>query len=177
MVYQIQREINMVVQCNLSITQYFSKLKRLWDEFTYLESIPIYTCGAVETMSDLLESHNVIQFLMGLNEEYTHSKDHILLMDPLLSINKVYSMVLKVEKQRVAQQINSENVEMSALLANSHFFNNNKVGNNGKSVSHFKSINNATYGFKGSFARKEPFRKMRKVLKIEDINIVSIVGL
>ena len=48
---------------------------------------------------------------------------------------------------------------MRALLANPHFFNNNRVGNNGKSVSHFKSGNNATYGSRGSFARKGTFKK------------------
>ena len=99
MVYQIQREINMVVQGNLSITQYYSKLKRIWDELACLEPIPTCTCGAAKTMYDLLESHKVVQFLMRLNVKYTHSKDQILLMDPLPSINKVHSMALKVEKQ------------------------------------------------------------------------------
>lgn len=42
----------------------------------------------------------LVQFLMGLNESYDHMRNHILIIDPLLSMNKVYSMVLRVEKQR-----------------------------------------------------------------------------
>ena len=49
-------------------------------------------------MSCLHETHRVMQFLMGLNEVFDHSKDQILLMDPLPSVNKAYSMILKVEK-------------------------------------------------------------------------------
>ena len=66
---------------------------------TYIKKTPYNIGGVAKIMYDLLESHKVIPFLMGLNKKYTHSKDQILLMDPLPSINKVHSMALKVEKQ------------------------------------------------------------------------------
>ncbi|KAL0370630.1 UNVERIFIED_CONTAM: Retrovirus-related Pol polyprotein from transposon RE1 [Sesamum angustifolium] len=40
-----------------------------------------------------------MQFLMGLHESFDHVRNHILLMEPLPSVNKAYSMVLRVEKQ------------------------------------------------------------------------------
>lgn len=36
---------------------------------------------------------------MDLNESYGNVRNYILLMEPLFSINKAYSMVLKVEKE------------------------------------------------------------------------------
>lgn len=58
------------------------------------------SCDTGEIFSDFLESQKVVQFLMGLNEEYNHTKDQILLMDPLPQLSQLYSMLLKVEKQR-----------------------------------------------------------------------------
>lgn len=37
---------------------------------------------------------------MGLNDTYEHVKDQILIMDPLLDVNRAYSMVLSVEKKK-----------------------------------------------------------------------------
>ena len=41
-------------------------------------------------------------------------------MDPLPLVNKIYSMILKVEKQRLNRIGNTENLEMTTLLAKSH---------------------------------------------------------
>jgi hypothetical protein len=39
--------------------------------------------------------HIVIQFLTGLNDQFSVVKTQMLLMDPLPSINKVYSLVMQ----------------------------------------------------------------------------------
>ena len=57
---------------------------------------------------------------MGLNDPFDHSKDQILLMDPLPSVHKVYAMILKVEKQLMNQATNAENFEMTALFTKSN---------------------------------------------------------
>ena len=60
MIYQIHREINNTLQGNMSVTQYYSKHKPLWDELSCLESIPNCVCGAATTMSCLHETHRVM---------------------------------------------------------------------------------------------------------------------
>ncbi|KAK4389825.1 Retrovirus-related Pol polyprotein from transposon RE2 [Sesamum angolense] len=42
----------------------------------------------------------LIQFLTGLGETFHHLHDQLLVMDPVQTVNKAYSMVLLVEKQR-----------------------------------------------------------------------------
>jgi hypothetical protein len=44
----------------------------------------------------------VMSFLMGLNESFIHVRGQILLMEPLPSINKVFSMIQADKKQRGA---------------------------------------------------------------------------
>ncbi|KAL0324941.1 UNVERIFIED_CONTAM: hypothetical protein Sradi_5063400 [Sesamum radiatum] len=72
MIYQIQRELSIVLQGDLSVTAYFTK-----DESTQL-----------------------MQFLMGLHEVYDSKRSQVLMMDPLSDVEKAYSMILTVEKQR-----------------------------------------------------------------------------
>ena len=45
----------------------------------------------------------VIQFLTGLNDSFSVVKTQVLLMDPLPSINKVYSMVIQEESNNVTR--------------------------------------------------------------------------
>ena len=54
-----------------------------------------------------------MSFLMGLNETYTTVKGQILLMDPIPSIGKVFSLLLQDEKQRKIGKKNT--IESSAL--------------------------------------------------------------
>ena len=68
MICQIQPEITNTTQGNMTVTQYYSKLKKQWDEIVCLEPIPTCSCGATKAMGDIFESHKIIQFLMGLNE-------------------------------------------------------------------------------------------------------------
>nr|DAD21654.1 TPA_asm: hypothetical protein HUJ06_023117 [Nelumbo nucifera] len=56
---------------------------------------------------------------MGLNDSFDNVRNQILVMDPLPSINKVYAMVMRVEKQRQVHINFGESVESSVLLAKS----------------------------------------------------------
>ena len=57
-----------------------------------------------------------MQFLMGLNESFDGIRSQILLLDPFPSVNKVYSMVLRIEKQREVSDLFTENLENTALF-------------------------------------------------------------
>ena len=54
-----------------------------------------------------------MSFFMGLNETYTTFRGQILLMDPIPSIGKVFSLLIQDEKQRKIGKKNT--IESSAL--------------------------------------------------------------
>uniref|UniRef100_A0A2C9WEK4 Retrotransposon gag domain-containing protein n=1 Tax=Manihot esculenta TaxID=3983 RepID=A0A2C9WEK4_MANES len=93
----------------MSVAIHFTKLKKLWDELSVLKPLPTCECEASRAFIERENEENIMQFLMGLNDSYDHVKNQILIMDPLPSVNKAYSMVLQVEKQRqVNGQFNNE---------------------------------------------------------------------
>ncbi|KAK4400358.1 hypothetical protein Sango_1141900 [Sesamum angolense] len=84
----------------MSVAVYFTKLKKLWDELASLDPIPSCSCGASKKISEKIASNQLMQFLMGLSNAYDHVRSQVLLMDPLPTVGKAYSMFLRVEKQR-----------------------------------------------------------------------------
>ncbi|KAL2244231.1 UNVERIFIED_CONTAM: hypothetical protein Sindi_0541100 [Sesamum indicum] len=52
---------------------------------------------------------------MGLSETFDHMRDQLLVMDPVPSVNRAYSMILRVEKQREANMEGNETADNAAM--------------------------------------------------------------
>ncbi|GAU45259.1 hypothetical protein TSUD_291430 [Trifolium subterraneum] len=102
---ELQQEIYSLRQESRSVTEFFSALKILWEELELYLPIPMCTCRVkcnCEAMRSARNNHNlmyVIRFLTGLNEHFDVVKSQILLMDPLPTLNKIFSMVIQHERQ------------------------------------------------------------------------------
>ncbi|XP_017423564.1 uncharacterized protein LOC108332768 [Vigna angularis] len=104
-VSDLQEEIFRLQQGTLTISQYFTQLKGLWDEFENYRpilhckcSIPC-TCEAIQAYKRYRDQDYVIRFLKGLNEQFSHVRSQIMLLDPLPPINKVFSLIVQQERQ------------------------------------------------------------------------------
>lgn len=117
LLYQLQREISTVTQGSMTVAQYFTKLKKYWDELACLTLVPECTCGSAKVISEALDSNKLIQFLMGLSDVYDPIRGQLLLMEPLPNVNRAYSMILRVEKQREVNQMFVGVQESGAFLA------------------------------------------------------------
>lgn len=63
-----------MVQGNLDVTGYYTKMKKLWEELSNLSAKGqcncVYNCGGRENMHKAEQDKRLIQFLMALNEVY-----------------------------------------------------------------------------------------------------------
>ena len=79
---------------------YYIKSKILWEELDSLRLVLFYSysakckCNLTKIITDYRDPEHIICFLKGLGEIYIKVKTQILLMEPLLSINQVFSLVL-----------------------------------------------------------------------------------
>ncbi|KAF7838388.1 TORTIFOLIA1-like protein 3 [Senna tora] len=94
------RYTSSISQGSDSVTTYFNKINRCWDELSRLTPVPACTCGKCvcdleKRVADLDELIKLMQFLMGLNPTYDVIRTHILHLTPLPSINKAYAMLLR----------------------------------------------------------------------------------
>ena len=75
----------------------------------------------------------------------------MLLIEPPLLISKVYSMILKVEKQRAKHMMNAKSPEIIALMEKSHIFD-NESGQGGRGIPQTKpgyNVGNSCTNTKG----------------------------
>ncbi|XP_009588812.1 uncharacterized protein [Nicotiana tomentosiformis] len=102
--FQLQKELSVVVQGNSSVLTYFTKMKGLWDELdtlnTFSACVCVCDCGAKAKSIKAHQDERLLQFLMGLNETFIGVRSNILLSSPLPSIGQAYSLVVQDEKQR-----------------------------------------------------------------------------
>ncbi|XP_047331965.1 uncharacterized protein LOC124935584 [Impatiens glandulifera] len=77
-------------------------------------------------------ANKLTQFLMGLNEYYDNARHQILLMDPKPSLNRMYAMLLSIERQREVQSHMNDQTENFAMFMKDNF-EQHKGQNNGKS--------------------------------------------
>ncbi|XP_021603170.1 uncharacterized protein LOC110608265 [Manihot esculenta] len=69
MIYKIERDIAGYRQGNNSVTDYYTNLNRKWDELICLTPLPV-CCEARTTITDYDNNRWLMQFLMGLGDEY-----------------------------------------------------------------------------------------------------------
>uniref|UniRef100_A0A2N9HKX8 Integrase catalytic domain-containing protein n=1 Tax=Fagus sylvatica TaxID=28930 RepID=A0A2N9HKX8_FAGSY len=99
-IFEIQKSISTLSQDQSSVSNYYTRLKSLWDELNNFRSIPDCSCGALKVLLDNKQHEYVMQFLMGLNDSFTHVRAQILMTDPLPTITKAFALVVQEERQR-----------------------------------------------------------------------------
>ncbi|CAN1150025.1 hypothetical protein LINPERHAP2_LOCUS17333 [Linum perenne] len=103
----LQSRIASCDQGETTVTQYFTNLKVLWEE--YLQYRPVPTCDCESTRAKKCsviakvmlyqEQDYVIRFIRGLNDAFDVVRSQLLLMDPLPDINTVFKCAVQVERQ------------------------------------------------------------------------------
>ncbi|XP_014511320.1 uncharacterized protein LOC106770014 [Vigna radiata var. radiata] len=101
----LQLEIATLHQSDLSISEYFTKLRILWDEIENFRLEPPCTCkpdcgcGVLTVFKQKRQEDQVMQFLRGLSDRFNNVTSHMLLLDPIPDITKVFSLVTQQERQ------------------------------------------------------------------------------
>ena len=69
-IYNLQREISHISQNQMSVIEYYTKFKRLWDQLLNYEPFPECSFGAMKVLSASHNKAHVKRFLMGLNDNF-----------------------------------------------------------------------------------------------------------
>jgi len=88
-------------------------MKIIWDELEDLRPIPSCVCDIpcscklFTSVRTYKNNEYILYFLKGLNDNYTNVRTQILLMDPLPSISKAYSLVILQDPTPTEQPVES----------------------------------------------------------------------
>lgn len=125
------------------VSAYYTELKSLWDELESFRPFSLCTCAipctcsAVQNVKKFRDQDYTIRFLKGLNEEFSHVRSQIMMMDPFPQITKAFSLVIQQKRN-----INISNPPSSGT----------ETENDTKTtsiVNHVQSSNRGGYGNRG----------------------------
>lgn len=88
----------------LSVIDYFTRLRIIWDELENFRSDLICSCtvkcscSAFSIIAQRKLEDRAMQFLGGLDAQYANVRSHVLLMDPMPTISKIFSYEAQQER-------------------------------------------------------------------------------
>lgn len=127
-IYQLCKEITTHLQGMDSVTIYYSRLKDAWNELDLITPGPACDCEESKEYVEHLCNQRLLQFLMGLNESFSHVRSDILLRTLVLTINQAYAIVVQEESQRILGVTDSNRDSMSLLAGRGQMFRSKKFG-------------------------------------------------
>ncbi|GJV11534.1 ribonuclease H-like domain-containing protein [Tanacetum coccineum] len=82
-VFNLHKSINSLSQSGASLDDYYNNLNSLWKQFDAMISLPACTCDAAEHFEKHNQLIKLMQFLMGLDDNYLAIRSNILTREPL----------------------------------------------------------------------------------------------
>lgn len=105
---QLRSSLNTLRQGTKFVLDYFTEMKALWEELHSHRPLPNChclfqcKCDAVKVPKTYRVEDQIIQFLTDLNEQFSVVKTQVLLIDPLPTLNKVFSLVIQEESNNAS---------------------------------------------------------------------------
>jgi len=120
-ILDLLQDIHSMRQGERTVTEFYTNLKILWEELEALRPTPDYVCkikcncALTKHIQRYKESEYALCLLKVLNDTYLTVKTQILLMEPLPSINRIFSLIIQQEQQLEGNEmVNKGNVMMNS---------------------------------------------------------------
>ncbi|KAL0534469.1 hypothetical protein IC582_028760 [Cucumis melo] len=130
-IFHLKRSLATLSQNQESVSMYFTKFKTLIDELNSYRSACTCgscRCGRNQEVANFLQTEYLMDFLMGLNDSYAQTRTQLLLMEPIPSISRAFSLLLQEEQQRAIGSFSPAiNTPAIALVVSSNNPRNNFV--------------------------------------------------
>lgn len=140
-IFQLRRDLASLTQNQDSVSTYFTRLKTLWEELGNYKprcNCGQCSCGGLKNIQCYFDNEYVMSFLMGLNDSFTHIRGQLLLMDPIPSISKVFSLILQEERQHKVSVLPDANTSSSTLAFQVQGFRTHKGQTNSATINSHK---------------------------------------
>ncbi|XP_074373745.1 uncharacterized protein LOC141714103 [Apium graveolens] len=123
LLYSLKRQVKNLEHENMSVSEYYFKLKQIWDEIQDVEGLPECTCEAMKKCTcellkkfiEIQERNKVIDFVTGLNKRNENIAGNIMAMEPLPTLNRAFHLVQQAEKQK--QVAENQNIGDASAFA------------------------------------------------------------
>lgn len=121
--YKLNKELYETKQNGKKISEYYTRMKIIWEELESLHTLPTITTITTEvnafltSLNKQMEEHKLFQFLNGLDDEYGPQRSQHLMMKILPSVEIACSHLEQEESQRTLFNHIKEESEYLAMFS------------------------------------------------------------
>ncbi|GJZ50579.1 cysteine-rich receptor-like protein kinase 8 [Tanacetum coccineum] len=121
--YKLSKECFEIQQNNSSVSEYYTRMKCVWEELDSLTVLPRLVTITPEMSAFLSavekqkEEQRLFQFLNGLDESYSAQRSQLLLINPLPSVENACVVIQQEESQKDVFQTGVSSIESTALFS------------------------------------------------------------
>ncbi|XP_074323025.1 uncharacterized protein LOC141659974 [Apium graveolens] len=117
-IYSLEQQLLDIKQGHDSISEFFTKMKTVWDSLNDVSPLPHCTCkkctcNLTQRIHTKQQEQKLLQFMMKLNDEFTAVRANILMIQPLPNISQVYRLISQEERHKEISKISSQTEAMS----------------------------------------------------------------
>lgn len=103
--YHIHEDLASLTRSEMSIADYYTKAKALWDEQDNVDPLSFCicngcTCDTTKTNLKQQQNRRIINFLMKLDDHYSQIRTNILMMDDLTNPSQIYRLLMKEHRHK-----------------------------------------------------------------------------
>lgn len=109
--YKLRHQIHSLRQGSLDLSSYHTQTQALWEELISIQP----PASTIEEFLAEKETNRVIDFLMGLNENYESIRSRILMKKALPSLSEVFNLLDQEDSQRDASILPSSDLSATAF--------------------------------------------------------------
>ncbi|XP_074307480.1 uncharacterized protein LOC141642538 [Silene latifolia] len=116
-VYQLKNELNKCKQGGDTVVEYYTHLKRIWDELGKYSKVKECTCGVAASLLKEKEEEKVHQFLIGLDSRlYGNIRSNLLMEDPITMLTRAYALILREERHASLTKVKEERNDAAMVV-------------------------------------------------------------
>nr|XP_043620989.1 uncharacterized protein LOC122592753 [Erigeron canadensis] len=99
-IFNLHHSIHSLTQNGTPLSEYYHKLNSLWKQYDALVHLPTCVCNATKEIKSHTQVMKLMQFLMGLDDEYIPIRSTLLTREPLPTVKVAFAIMSREESHR-----------------------------------------------------------------------------